>query len=153
MGLTYDYIEGQTPLDEDEKEGLKIPTIATRGELDEFELMIRNTSLKLNLYCIEKNHKIFLKEQTIVYKGEKYFTDDSGAGVIKVPWTTTCPSNSNIFQRIRLHKKINPKFIIVSCNGKNIGIKNKWKKYGSRQDFRSKKKIYTIAYKVSCNGN
>jgi Fic-DOC domain mobile mystery protein B len=37
MGLALDYIEGQTPLDEDEKEGLLIPTIATRGELDEFE--------------------------------------------------------------------------------------------------------------------
>ncbi len=37
MGLDLDYIEGQTPLDEDEKEGLLIPTITTRGELDEFE--------------------------------------------------------------------------------------------------------------------
>lgn len=37
MGLDFDYIDGQTPLDEDEKEGLLIPTIATRGELDEFE--------------------------------------------------------------------------------------------------------------------
>ncbi len=37
MGLDVDYIDGQTPLDEDEKEGLLIPTIATRGELDEFE--------------------------------------------------------------------------------------------------------------------
>ena len=37
MGLDLDYIEGQTPLDEEEKEGLLIPTIATRGELDEFE--------------------------------------------------------------------------------------------------------------------
>ncbi len=37
MGLDYEYIDGQTPLDEDEKEGLLIPTIATRGELDEFE--------------------------------------------------------------------------------------------------------------------
>ena len=37
MGLDIDYIEGQTPLDEDEKEGLIIPTITTRGELDEFE--------------------------------------------------------------------------------------------------------------------
>ena len=37
MGLTIDYIDGQTPLDEDEKEGLIIATIATRGELDEFE--------------------------------------------------------------------------------------------------------------------
>jgi Fic-DOC domain mobile mystery protein B len=37
MGLDIDYIDGQTPLDEDEKEGLLIPTIVTRGELDEFE--------------------------------------------------------------------------------------------------------------------
>ena len=37
MGLDLDYIDGQTPLDEDEKEGLLIPTVATRGELDEFE--------------------------------------------------------------------------------------------------------------------
>jgi len=37
MGLDLDYIDGQTPLDEDEKEALLIETIATRCELDEFE--------------------------------------------------------------------------------------------------------------------
>jgi Fic-DOC domain mobile mystery protein B len=37
MGLEIEYIEGQTPLDEDEKEGLLIKSITTRGELDEFE--------------------------------------------------------------------------------------------------------------------
>lgn len=37
MGLDLDYTDGQTPLDEDEKEGLLISTITTRGELDEFE--------------------------------------------------------------------------------------------------------------------
>lgn len=37
MGLDLTYIDGQTPLDEDEKIGLLIPTIATRAELDEFE--------------------------------------------------------------------------------------------------------------------
>ena len=37
MGLDLDYTDGQTPLDEDEKDGLLIPTITTRGELDEFE--------------------------------------------------------------------------------------------------------------------
>ena len=37
MGLDLSYIDGQTPLDEEEKEGILIPTIATRGELDEFE--------------------------------------------------------------------------------------------------------------------
>jgi Fic-DOC domain mobile mystery protein B len=37
MGLDLEYISGQTPLDEDEKDGLLIPTIATHAELDEFE--------------------------------------------------------------------------------------------------------------------
>lgn len=37
MGLDIDYIDGQTPLDDDEKEGLLILSITTRGELDEFE--------------------------------------------------------------------------------------------------------------------
>lgn len=37
MGLNLTYNDGQTPLDEDEKEGLIIKSISTRGELDEFE--------------------------------------------------------------------------------------------------------------------
>lgn len=37
MGLDLDYTNGQTPLDEDEKDGLLIQTVTTRGELDEFE--------------------------------------------------------------------------------------------------------------------
>ena len=37
MGLEFNNQEGQTVLDEDEKEGLKIKSISTQGELDEFE--------------------------------------------------------------------------------------------------------------------
>ena len=37
MGLELEYIDGQTPLDEEEKEGLLITSISTRNELDEFE--------------------------------------------------------------------------------------------------------------------
>lgn len=37
MGLDLEYIDGQTPIDEEEKEGLRIETISTKGELDEFE--------------------------------------------------------------------------------------------------------------------
>ncbi|WP_300604247.1 mobile mystery protein B [Niabella sp.] len=37
MGLKISYTAGQTPLDEDEKEGLLIETITTKAELDEFE--------------------------------------------------------------------------------------------------------------------
>ncbi len=37
MGLVLTYTDGQTPLDEDEKDGLLINTISTREELDEVE--------------------------------------------------------------------------------------------------------------------
>ena len=37
MGLDFDPTEGQTSLEDEEKEGLLIPTITTRLELDEFE--------------------------------------------------------------------------------------------------------------------
>ena len=37
MGLEFEYIKGQTPLDEDEKEGLKVKAISTIAELNEFE--------------------------------------------------------------------------------------------------------------------
>ncbi|MFO0495498.1 MAG: mobile mystery protein B [Flavobacteriia bacterium] len=37
MGLEINYVDGQTPLSEEELEGLKIPSVTTREELDEFE--------------------------------------------------------------------------------------------------------------------
>lgn len=37
MGLELEYIRGQTPIEEEEKEELRIKTISTRGELNEFE--------------------------------------------------------------------------------------------------------------------
>ncbi len=37
MGLNFEYSDGQTPIEEEEREGLKIKTISTKDELDEFE--------------------------------------------------------------------------------------------------------------------
>ena len=58
MGLDLDFAEGQTPLDEDEKEGLLIPSITTRSELDEFEQLDVEKAIewllavKLNIFKI-----------------------------------------------------------------------------------------------------
>ena len=62
MGLDLTYIDGQTPIDEDEKEGLLIKTISTRGELDEFEQ-----------YNIEKAVQWTLKNK---FKMEKILQED-----------------------------------------------------------------------------
>ena len=59
MELDLEYIEGQTPLDEDEKEGLLIPTIATRSELDEFEQQNIEQAMLWSLERSMKQESIF----------------------------------------------------------------------------------------------
>jgi len=55
MGLEFEYIKGQSPLDEDEREGLIIKTISTRGELDEFEQKNIESAVA---WTLNKNYKI-----------------------------------------------------------------------------------------------
>lgn len=62
MGLNFEYIDGQTPLEEEEKEGLLIPTIATRGELDEFEQQNIEKAVQWTLGRSLKPEKIFTEE-------------------------------------------------------------------------------------------
>ena len=59
MGLEIEYIDGQTPLDEDEKEGLLIPAIATRGELDEFEQQNIEQAVQWTLKHSFKEEEVF----------------------------------------------------------------------------------------------
>src|SRR5690349_1555635 len=58
------YLEGQTPLDEDEKEGLLIPTIATRQELDELEQQNIEQAILWTLKRTFKSQVIFSEEFT-----------------------------------------------------------------------------------------
>ncbi len=62
MGLALDYLPGQTPLDEDEKEGLLIPTITTRGELDEFEQKNIEDAIQWSLGRKFKTETIFTED-------------------------------------------------------------------------------------------
>jgi len=62
MGLELLYGEGQTPLDEDEKEGLKIKTITTQGELDEFEQLNIEKAVEWTIHSNLKPNKILTEE-------------------------------------------------------------------------------------------
>ena len=62
MGLDLDYINGQTPLDEDEKDGLLIPTIATRAELDEFEQQNIEQAVQWTLMRSFKTDVVFTED-------------------------------------------------------------------------------------------
>ncbi|MCF0075765.1 mobile mystery protein B [Dyadobacter sp. CY261] len=59
MGLELQYDEGQTPLDEEEKEGLLIESVTTRGELDEVEQ--RNIEEAIR-WTIERRRKFTASE-------------------------------------------------------------------------------------------
>src|SRR5580693_8243905 len=62
MGLDLEYINGQTPLDDDEKDGLLIQTITTRGELDEFEQLNIEQAVQWTLGRSFKMGDIFTEE-------------------------------------------------------------------------------------------
>lgn len=58
MGLEIDYKDGQTPLDEEEKDGLKIKSITTQGELDEFEQLNIEKVVEWTIHTKFKPEKI-----------------------------------------------------------------------------------------------
>ena len=62
MGLELLYGEGQTPLDEDEKEGLKIKTITTQGELDELEQLNIEKAVEWTIHANLKPDKILTEK-------------------------------------------------------------------------------------------
>ena len=74
MGLKLEYIEGQTPLDEDEKEDLLIKTISTRGELDEFEQSNIQQAIEWTIKNKFTKDQI-LTENFILFIHKKMFSD------------------------------------------------------------------------------
>ena len=74
MGLELNYKDGQTPLDEDEKEGLKIKSITTQGELDEFEQLSIEKAVEWTIRTNLKAEKI-LTEKFIKDLHKKMYSD------------------------------------------------------------------------------
>jgi Fic-DOC domain mobile mystery protein B len=62
MGLKLQYTDGQTPLDEDEKEGLKIDSITTQGELNEFEQLNIEKAIEWTIHTHLKRERILTEK-------------------------------------------------------------------------------------------
>jgi len=74
MGLDFQYIDGQIPLCEEEKEGLLIKSITTRGELDELEQLNIEKAVEWTLNNKFVKEKI-LSEEFIKTVHKKMFGD------------------------------------------------------------------------------
>ena len=94
MGLEFDYKDGQTPLDEEEKEGLKIKSITTQGELDEFEQLNIEKAVEWTIHSKFKLEK-FLTEKLVKGLHKRMYGDVwKWAGEFRkieknigIPWT------------------------------------------------------------------
>ena len=62
MGLEFDYKNGQTPIDDEEKEGLKIKSVATQGELDEFEQLNIEKAIEWTIHANLKQERILTEK-------------------------------------------------------------------------------------------
>ena len=62
MGLELHYDAGQTPLDEGEKEGLKIKSITTQGELDELEQLNIEKAVEWTIHTKLKPSRILTEK-------------------------------------------------------------------------------------------
>ena len=74
MGLNLKYEKGQTPLDEEEKEGLLIKVITTQRELDEFEQLNIEKAIEWTIHANLKLDKI-LSEKFIKKLHSKMYGD------------------------------------------------------------------------------
>ena len=74
MGLEITYITGQTYLSEEELEGLKIPSVTTRGELDEFEQLNIEKAIEGTLRLKVKPEQLFT-EKFILDLHKKMYND------------------------------------------------------------------------------
>jgi len=74
MGLKLDYHEGQTPLDETEKEGLRIASVSTHAELDELEQLNLEKALAWVIQSKLKPDKI-LTEKFLKNVHKRMFSD------------------------------------------------------------------------------
>ncbi|MDP2059630.1 MAG: mobile mystery protein B [Flavobacterium sp.] len=62
MGLELHYKDGQTPLDEEEKKGIKIKSITTQEELDEFEQLNIEKAVEWTIHTRLKPEKILTEK-------------------------------------------------------------------------------------------
>jgi fido (protein-threonine AMPylation protein) len=74
MGLEIEYIEGQTPIDEDEKVWLLVKSITTRGELDEFEQLNVEKAIQWTLGK-KWEPEFILSEKFVLELHNKMFND------------------------------------------------------------------------------
>lgn len=132
MGLKHDYEDGQTPLEEAEKEGLKIKSVTTQGELDEFEQLNIEKAVEWTIHTNLKPENI-LTEKFIKGLHKKMFGDVwKWAGEFRrteknigVPWTNIRLELKNLLDDTKFwieNKTFSPEEIAIRFKHRIVSI-------------------------------
>jgi len=132
MGLEFDYKDGQTPLDEQEKEGLKIKSITTQGELDEFEQLNIEKAVEWTIRTKLKPENI-LTEKFIKDLHKRMYNDVwKWAGEFRkteknigIPWTQIGIELKNLLDDTKYwieNKTFSPKEIAIRFKHRIVSI-------------------------------
>ena len=132
MGLNLKFDDGQTPLDENEKEGLKIKSITTQNELDEFEQLNIEKAIEWTIHTNLKAEKI-LTEKFIKDLHKKMYGDVwKWAGEFRksiknigIPWTKIATELKNLIDDTKYwiaNKTYKPEEIAIRFKHRIVAI-------------------------------
>lgn len=132
MGLEFAYKDGQTPLEEEEKDGLKIKSITTQGELDEFEQLNIEKAVEWTIHTNLKPKNI-LTEKFIKDLHKKMYGDVwKWAGEFRrteknigIPWTKIGLELKNLLEDTKYwieNKTFSPEEIAIRFKHRIVSI-------------------------------
>ncbi len=132
MGIEFDYKNGQTPIDEEEKDGLKIKSITTQEELDEFEQLNIEKAVEWIIRTKFKPEKILTEK--FVQDLHKRMYDDvwKWAGEFRkteknlgIPWTQIGVELKNLLNDVKYwieNKTFTPEEIAIRYKHRIVSI-------------------------------
>lgn len=132
MGLEFDYKDGQTPLEDEEKDGLKIKSITTQRELDEFEQLNIEKTVEWTIHTKLKPENI-LTEKFIKDLHKKMYGDVwKWAGEFRrteknigIPWTKIGLELKNLLDDTKYwieNKTLSPEEIAIRFKHRIVSI-------------------------------
>ena len=132
MGLNLKFEDGQTPLDENEKEGLKIKSITTQNELDEFEQLNIEKAIEWTIHANLKAEKILTEKFIKDLHKKMYGNVWKWAGEFRkskknigIPWTKIATELKNLIDDTKYwiaHKTYKPEDIAIRFKHRLVAI-------------------------------
>lgn len=96
------------------------------------------------IQMLDKTTEKPLCNKIFLLNGDTLKTDEMGKLTYKISWSLACGYGLNFLENYRESKAMNPKYLKCISDASEQKIKNKWRKYGVRQESKDLQKSYSI---------